>query len=239
MERSTPFRRTLAIGDIHGCSAALRALLAAIDPGPDDRIITLGDFIDYGPDTPGVVEELIRLSDRCDYLPLMGNHEEMMLAALQSLEGFRFWMQCGGEPTLKAYGLSEKGAEAIPLDHLRFISNCRESFENDTHIFVHANYDPRRPIRHLSAVKLRWEFLEPARQEPHDSGKMVVVGHTPQRSGIPLDLGFLKGIDTDCSRGGWLTAFETVSGAYIQANQRGETRTLAPGSGLRPGYGSR
>ena len=230
MERSTPYRRIFAIGDIHGCSTALRALIAAIDPGSDDQIITLGDFIDYGPDTPGVVDQLIELADRCAYVPLLGNHEEMMLAASQSMEGFRFWLQCGGKPTLEAYGLSQKGANAIPPEHLRFIAGCRESHENETHLFVHANYDPAIPLNRQSSEKLRWEFLEPARQQPHHSGKTVVVGHTPQRTGIPLDLGFLKGIDTDCSRGGWLTAFETIQGVFLQANQQGETRSLATGT---------
>jgi serine/threonine protein phosphatase 1 len=61
---------------------------------------------------------------------------------------------------------------------------------------------------------------------PHFSGKIVVAGHTPQTSGEPLDLGFLKVIDTDCSRGGWLTAFEAKYGTIVQANERGEIRRL-------------
>ena len=71
---------------------------------------------------------------------------------------------------------------------------------------------------------LRWEFLEPHRQCPHFSGKRVVVGHTPQVSGEILDLGFLICIDTDCSRGGWLTALDVETGRVVQADQRGDMR---------------
>jgi serine/threonine protein phosphatase 1 len=76
-----------------------------------------------------------------------------------------------------------------------------------------------------SGQTLRWEFIQPERMVPHYSGKTVVAGHTPQTSGEILDLGFLKVIDTDCSRGGWLTALEVRSGEVIQANQRGEVRS--------------
>jgi serine/threonine protein phosphatase 1 len=59
---------------------------------------------------------------------------------------------------------------------------------------------------------------------PHYSGKTVIAGHTPQTSGEALDLGFLKLVDTDCSRGGWLTALEVSEGEVLQANQQGECR---------------
>ena len=75
-----------------------------------------------------------------------------------------------------------------------------------------------------SSRTLRWEFIEPGRMAPHYSGKTVIAGHTPQTSGEVLDLGFLLCIDTDCSRGGWLTALEVRVGDLIQANQAGEVR---------------
>jgi serine/threonine protein phosphatase 1 len=71
---------------------------------------------------------------------------------------------------------------------------------------------------------LRWEFVQPSRMARHYSGKTVIAGHTAQTSGEVLDLGFLKVIDTDCSRGGWLTALEVRNGKLIQANQKGEVR---------------
>jgi len=76
--------RMIAIGDIHGCSKALGKLLDAIAPAPQDTIVVLGDFIDRGPDTCGVLEKLIALNERCVLIPLIGNHEEMFLDALRS-----------------------------------------------------------------------------------------------------------------------------------------------------------
>jgi serine/threonine protein phosphatase 1 len=76
----------------------------------------------------------------------------------------------------------------------------------------------------IGGTKLRWEHIEPDVQRPHFSGKTVVVGHTPQVGGEVLDLCFLVCIDTDCSRGGWLTALDVETGRVIQANQRGPVR---------------
>jgi serine/threonine protein phosphatase 1 len=70
-----------------------------------------------------------------------------------------------------------------------------------------------------SGQTLRWEFVQPKRMAPHYSGKTIIAGHTPQTSGEVLDLGFLKVIDTDVSRGGWLTALEVHTGEVIQTNQ--------------------
>jgi len=74
--------RTIAVGDIHGWPAALDALLAAICPAPDDTLITLGDVIDRGPDSRGAIEWLRDLGRRCRLIPLLGNHEDMLLAIL-------------------------------------------------------------------------------------------------------------------------------------------------------------
>jgi len=73
--------RTIAIGDIHGCSAALDALLEAFQPSSEDTIVTLGDYINRGPDSRGVIDKLIELKDRCRLVPLRGNHEEMCASA--------------------------------------------------------------------------------------------------------------------------------------------------------------
>ena len=215
--------RLIAIGDIHGCSTALRALIGALDPRAEDTIIVLGDFIDYGPDSKGVVEQLMDLSQRCELITVMGNHEEMLLTALDSRSELKYWLNCGGERTLDSYGYVP-GGDLIPDAHLRFIRSCRNYYETESHIFVHANYDHRLPMNRIGSTRLRWEFLEPHRQCPHFSGKRVVVGHTPQVSGEILDLGFLICIDTDCSRGGWLTALDVETGRVVQANQRGDMR---------------
>jgi serine/threonine protein phosphatase 1 len=76
--------RLFAIGDIHGCSIALKALIDAIAPRPDDTIVILGDVIDFGPDSRGAVHQLIDLSERCRLILVEGNHEEMMFRAVKT-----------------------------------------------------------------------------------------------------------------------------------------------------------
>ena len=71
--------RTLAIGDIHGCLTALKALLDFVAPAPDDRLITLGDYVDRGPDSHGVLDLMIDLHTQGRVIALRGNHEEMMI----------------------------------------------------------------------------------------------------------------------------------------------------------------
>ena len=234
---SRPEGRLIAVGDIHGCSTALQALIGAIDPRPEDTVVSLGDFIDYGPDTRGVVEELLALSGRCKLVAVMGNHEEMLLDALDSPSGLGRWLYSGGETALNSYGRGD-GLDLIPDAHAQLVRGCRDYYETGTHIFVHANYVHRLPMDRIGSTWLRWEFLEPHRLCPHFSGKRVVVGHTPQVSGEVLDLGFLVCLDTDCSRGGWLSALDVGTGRVIQANQRGQLRRRAgrrgPGSAVGP-----
>jgi serine/threonine protein phosphatase 1 len=111
----------------------------------------------------------------------------------------------------------------IPGEHLRFIRGCRDYFETVGHIFVHAYYEPDRPLPQQSWNGLRWASLPliPAR---HCSGKVAVVGHSPQKSGEILDLGFFKCIDTFCHGGGWLTALEVRTGRVWQADAQGRLR---------------
>lgn len=212
--------RLFAIGDIHGCSTALRTLIDTIDPRPEDTVVTLGDYVDWGPDSRGVLELLIALSRRCHLIPLLGNHEEMLLAALDQRSELRYWQKFGGKETLNSYRHGA-GTEAIPREHIRFLESCGTFHETETHIFSHANYDPGLPMDRISGTKLRWEHLDPDSLRPHCSGKTVVVGHTPQPGGKVLDLGFLLGIDTDCCRGGWLTALDVDRRVAYRANDQG------------------
>lgn len=216
--------RLIAIGDIHGCSIALRTLLEAIAPRPQDTIVTLGDYVDWGPDSRSVIEQLIALSERCNLVPLLGNHEELLLDAVESESKLRSWLDLGGEETLKSYPY-DGGEDMIPKEHVEFIRKCRDFYETSTHIFVHANYDPWLPLDQTGRTTLGWTFLDDDQLRMHVSGKTVMVGHTPQTSGLVLDRGFLVCIDTDCSRGGWLTALDVHSRGVTQANQDGQTRT--------------
>jgi hypothetical protein len=110
--------RIIAIGDVHGCSKALATLLEAIQPTQQDMLVFLGDYIDRGPDSRGVVEQVIALGERCTVVPLLGNHEEMMLAALESGQSeVRLWLKFGGEVALASYGW--KGGPDVRPDELR------------------------------------------------------------------------------------------------------------------------
>ena len=92
--------RLIAVGDIHGCSIALRTLIDAIAPNPDETIVALGDVIDWGPNSRDCVKQLIDLSSRCHFILVRGNHEEMLFAALESESDLRSWLDLGGEQTL-------------------------------------------------------------------------------------------------------------------------------------------
>jgi serine/threonine protein phosphatase 1 len=221
--------RTIAIGDIHGCSAALTALIEAVGPGPGDTLIPLGDFIDRGPDSRGVLDRLIVLAGRCRLVPLLGTHEEMLLNALGDKEALRKWLSCGGADTLRSYGWAPGGprravADYIPPRHRQFLAGCRPYFETGTHLFVHAGVLPDVPMDRQPGLVLRWRVTDAQTAAPHGSGKVTVVGHTRQLSGEVLDLGFLVCIDTNCARGGWLTALDTTTGQVWQADRAGRLR---------------
>jgi serine/threonine protein phosphatase 1 len=220
--------RTIAIGDVHGCSAALAALIDPIDPGPQDTLVTLGDYIDRGPDSRGVLDLLIGLATRCRLVPLLGNHEEMLFAALGNRSTLRFWLGCGGKEMLASYGRADADnlEKIVPEEHWAFLAACRNWYETDTHFFVHAGYDPDLPLPRQSLETLRWQFTDRKTARPHCSGKVAVVGHTPQRSGDILDLGFLVCIDTGCHAGGWLTALDVDSGQVWQADRRRRLRDV-------------
>lgn len=215
--------RIVAIGDIHGCAHALDAVLAAVDPQPDDTIVCLGDFIDQGRETREAIDTLIALSQRCRVIMLKGNHEEMLLASLGSESAKNSWLMYGGVQTLNSYRFCGD-IDVIPAAHLDFIRNCRDYYETDDHIFVHANYLDDTPPEEWPEYVLRWSLLDAPLPGPHISGKTVIVGHTEQRDGEVLDLGYVKCIDTACYNYGWLTALDVTSGQTWQASRWGVLR---------------
>lgn len=214
--------RILAISDIHGCSIALAALIEAINPQSDDTIIPLGDFVDRGIDSRGVLDQLIELRDRCNLVPILGNHDQMMLHARNGKDDFNFWKNCGGITSLDSYGDTGR-LDLIPAAHFRFLQSCHSYFETDTHIFLHANFKPDVPLEQLDYHTLRWlslrDYVPP---KPHCSGKVAVMGHTPQPD--ILDLGHLICLDTGCCNGGWLTALEVNTKQRWQVNEKGQHR---------------
>ena len=219
--------RIIAIGDIHGCAKALTTLVEAIQPTESDTLVFLGDYIDRGPDSRGVIEQVMSLGSRCTVVPLLGNHEEMLLGALAGgSSDVQFWIKFGGAAALNSYGWTglPEWRNAIPGEHIRFLKRCRDYFETVRHIFVHAYYDPNLPLHEQKWEGMRWASL-PTVPDPHSSGKVAIVGHTAQKSGEILDLGYLKCIDTFCYGGGWLTALEVETGQIWQANEKGELRS--------------
>jgi serine/threonine protein phosphatase 1 len=202
------------------------SVAGVIDPGPDDTVVTLGDHIDRGPDSKGVLDQLIALAARCRLVPLLGNHEQTFEAALEGRDDLRYWLKFGGDRTLRSYGVMHP--RDLPRDHRSFLKGGRDFYESDSHFFVHANYWPNLPLDKQPSTARLWEHLEPRKAARHHSGKVAVVGHTPQRDGEILDLGFLVCIDTNCCEGGWLTALDVGSGQVWQADERGRLRSPEP-----------
>jgi serine/threonine protein phosphatase 1 len=223
--------RTIAIGDIHGCSTALTYLIHFIEPNENDTIVVLGDFIDRGPNSCSVLIQLKTWSKKHGQLiPILGDHEEMFLEARKSKAAIRKWLTCGGTETLRSFGW-KPGCKVRSLNdwvspsHFDFLSQCRSYYETPTHIFMHAGYVPELPMDQQPELALRWKVTNRQTALPHFSGKTAIVGHTPQLSGDVLDLGFVVGIDTNCVRGGWLTALDTQSCQIWQVDREGRLRT--------------
>lgn len=219
--------RLLVIGDIHGCAQALDALLIAVRPTPLDRIITLGDYVDRGADSHGVIERIIALHANYRVVSLRGNHELMMLSARRDNESLQFWLAVGGREALASYSPSRRGGSLtdIPESHWRFLKRtCVDWYEAERHFFVHANVDPDLPLDQQPSSMLHWEVINEW-TPPHMSGKIMLCGHTEQRRGWPLVLPHAICVDTYCYGGGWLTCLDVLNGRLWQANERRETRT--------------
>jgi serine/threonine protein phosphatase 1 len=215
--------RLIAIGDIHGCRAALRAILDAVAPQADDTIVALGDYVDRGLDSCQVLNDLLQLGQQCQLVPLLGNHEEMMLAARHSPYQREYWLHYGGTQTLTSYGETATLSD-VPAEHWSFIENCRLLHETDRHFFVHASYDASRSLAQQPSELTLWMSLRDQIPPAHTSGKIAIVGHTPQASGEILDLGYLKCLDTGCVYGGYLTAIDVDSGQIWQFDKQGAPR---------------
>lgn len=215
--------RLIAIGDIHGCARALETLLEAIGPTQDDLFVPLGDYVDRGPNSKGVIDCLLELEKTCRVEPILGNHEEMMQMVLSGRTGPTDWLRYGGVATLDSYGFAGDPS-AIPESHRDFLNRCRDYFETERYFFLHANYEHDVPLAELDPQTLRWQSLVVSMPGPHVSGKVAVVGHTPDKYGEIMDVGYLKCIDTYCYGGQWLTALDLHSGRTWQANDKGILR---------------
>ncbi|KQO69895.1 metallophosphoesterase [Methylobacterium sp. Leaf87] len=199
---------TYAIGDIHGCADALRRLLAAIDrhrAGAPRRLVFLGDYIDRGPDSAGVVATLraLQAAEPEAVTCLMGNHESLMLAAYRDGFGSAPWLENGGVATLRSFGTRDP--QALPHDVLNWMSALPTVWEDARRYYVHAGFRPGRPGIDPDEPTRLW-IREPFLSADYDFGRHVVHGHTPQMDGRPDLRPHRTNLDTACVFGATLTA---------------------------------
>lgn len=217
------------IGDIHGCLEELQELLFQLPS--EDRLIFLGDYVDRGPDSAGVVDRLLKERNRSIFLK--GNHESMMIAHFlnpASSEGSSWtYGPNGGLKTLQSYGLGVRSSwEELPFSHREFLQNLKLYFEDSAFIAVHAGLDPGvSDLSSQSVHDLLWIRLEWINREEFWKGSPVYYGHTPtqyilgpDRMGEPLYGKNSIGIDTGCVYGGSLSAINTESGQLIQVTAK-------------------
>ena len=213
----------LAIGDIHGYTAALEAVLHAAEITPDDTVVTLGDYIDRGPDSRGTIQRLIELSDYCHLVPILGNHDQVALELIERpTSKMAGWLSFGGNTTLASYGC-DSPAE-FPAEHIEFLQSCLDYYETDHYFFVHAGYLEDLPLNQQPREILLWDSLRRRIPGPHCSGKTAVVGHTAQGDGEIIDIGHLICIDTWVYGEGRLTMLDVNSRQLWQANKTGSLR---------------
>lgn len=212
--------RTIAVGDIHGCVKALQSLLDVLQPQSDDVLVFLGDYVDRGPDSKGVIDLLLELRTQCNTKFLLGNHEIMFRGALAGLPA-HWWLSAGGSQTVTSYGglLSN-----VSPQHIEFLYECLPSFETENHFFVHANYLPELPLDEQPEEVLYWEHLFNRMPPPHFSGKHAICGHTPQPYGNIGYYQHLTCLDTCCFGGYWLSALDVDTGEVWQVSSEGHFR---------------
>ncbi|ASK87438.1 metallophosphoesterase family protein [Sphingorhabdus sp. SMR4y] len=217
-------RRVYAIGDVHGRNDLLLQLLDQIIKDDSERdnaeseIIFLGDLVDRGPDSAGVLDTAMRIKEELGNVRfLMGNHEEVYLSAVTGEEkAVRFFNRIGGRETILSYDISMKEyieldmaqlaariPELFPRHHIDFIAGFEDQVIIGDYAFVHAGIRPGLPISEQRQKDLRWireDFL--SAQEDHE--KVIVYGHTI--SDEVVEAGNRIGIDTGAYYSGKLTA---------------------------------
>lgn len=202
------------IGDIHGCAALLEKLMQKIDWRPDvDKLIFIGDYIDRGEDSAGVVDHVIGLlkqskNVRC----LLGNHETNLLNFLDGRE-VKTFMYNGGDLTLNSYQTKrgDRSGPLIPLEHVDFFKSLETRIELDDYHIVHAGFRPKVEIEDQTLEDMTW-IREPFLSSDFDFGKPVIFGHTPFPE--PYVMHNKTGIDTGAVFGNKLTCLELPSRTF-------------------------
>jgi serine/threonine protein phosphatase 1 len=228
--------RTFVIGDLHGCADELDRLLEGLAPTSADTVVFLGDYIDRGPSSKGVIDRVLRLrreGPRCVFLK--GNHEDMFLAYLGYPGRYgEAFLYNGGEATLGSYGLEGESGRAVaahlPADHLEFLLGLQLRFEHGRFLCVHAGLAPTRPLDQQREEDILWirdEFI----WHPHPFGCTVVFGHTPHHD-VFLDLPYKIGLDTGLVYSGKLSCLELEERQLYQIG-RGHQQVVAHSFGVR------
>lgn len=236
--------RYYVIGDIHGRLDLYEALISAIESDDascapaDSHVILLGDLVDRGPDSAGVIERTRQWQQEREVRVLAGNHEEMFLQAFRKPEILRHFLKHGGRETLLSFGLSKKQynelsiedmhallPDLVPQDVRDYVASFEEMIVAGDYAFVHAGVDPALPFDEQKRSDMLWirdRFLN--HQGP--LSKVVVHGHTIFDN--VMDCGNRIGIDTGAFRSGVLTALvlEGDDRRVIQAVQ-GEDGAIA------------
>ena len=197
-EHNSYAKRLYVIGDIHGRADLLDQIVEKICldmeqyPGPECMTITLGDYVDRGPDSRGVLDRLARNPFPTTYVALKGNHEELFKSFMQDPLSGQEWRRLGGLETLHSYRvpvsalMTGQGLEeackalmlAIPKEHLRFLGSLALSLTIGKFFLCHAGVRPGVSLQRQKADDLLWirqEFLT----STMDFGKIIIHGHSP------------------------------------------------------------
>jgi serine/threonine protein phosphatase 1 len=221
-----------AVGDIHGRLDKLEELLVLLQLGDDDRLVFLGDYVDRGPDSRGVVDRLIALAAERPCTFLMGNHESMFLDFL-GWKGPRYFgsdvfIANGGADTLLSYDYFEREPPRprtfdLPAAHQEFFRELRLHHVEGDYLFVHAGLgralvsggDLGFTLRRARAEELLWD--RSTMDLPHKLGVTIVYGHTPRPDfQVRWNTPYSIGIDTGAVYGGPLTAIRLPDETILQ-----------------------
>jgi serine/threonine protein phosphatase 1 len=184
-------QRRFIIGDIHGCSKTFRKLvLKNIQLRHEDTLYLLGDFIDRGPDSKGVLDFIFELQEsKFNVYPLMGNHEYLLLKSWDNSLYFDLWSRNGSEQTLESFGIHmEKvriyeSVRMIPKEYIGFIKMLPLYIETEEFFFVHAGISMEKGNPLEDVESLLW-----TREEEHNEdilgNRILIHGHTP----VPLEI---------------------------------------------------